>query len=208
MPTHQSFWNKAAEKYSKSPIKDMAAYEATLDRARAHLTSEMRVLEIGCGTGTTALKLADTGADITATDISENMIAIAERKRQDAGVANVAFQTATLGDDAFAHESFDAVLAFNLLHLIEGLPAALQEVHRLVKPGGLFISKTICLSEGPFFYRLVIPVMRTLGKAPYVSFFKTAELDNMIEAAGFGIIETGYYPEKSRSRFVVARKRS
>ncbi len=208
MPTAQSFWDKAAEKYAASPIKDMDAYEATLARVRAHLNAGDAVLEIGCGTGTTALKLADTGADITATDISEKMIAIAEGKRAAAGVSTVRFRQATLDNHGLGERAFDVALSFNLLHLVGDVPAALREIGKLLKPGGLFISKTACLTDSMGYLKLILPVMRLFGKAPdTVHFFRTEDLDRMIEAAGFELIETGYYPEKTRSRFIVARKR-
>jgi ubiquinone/menaquinone biosynthesis C-methylase UbiE len=202
-----AFWDKTAEKYAKAPIKDMAAYEATLARVRAHLTPETEALEIGCGTGTTALKLAGAAKYITASDISAEMIAIAQGKAASEGVLNVDFLKATLDDHPFTEEQFGAVMAFNLLHLIEDIEGALRRVHGLLKPGGLFISKTACLGDRMVLFRLLLPVMQAFGRAPYVRFFKTAELDGMIEAAGFELIETGYYPEKARARFVVARKR-
>lgn len=200
------FWDRTAAKYAKGPIKDMAAYEATLERVRAHLTPETEALEIGCGTGTTALKLAGAAKYITASDISGEMIAIAQEKAAKEGVRNVDFLQATLDEHPFAEEQFGAVMAFNLLHLIEDLEGALGRVRGLLKPGGLFVSKTVCLAELTPLFRVMLPVMQAVGRAPYVRFLKTAELDAMIEAAGFTIIETGYYPEKSRSRFVVAKK--
>lgn len=203
----KNFWDRAAAKYAKSPVKDMAAYEATLERVRAHLTPDMEALEIGCGTGTTALKLAGAVKNLTATDISTEMIGIAEEKAQNENAQNVRFTQTTLDTHPFAAEAFDAVMAFNLLHLIEDLPAALSAVRGLLKPGGLFISKTPCLAERSRLIALLVPVMRFFGKAPYVNFFDTEELDRFIREAGFEIVETGYYPEKARSRFVVARKR-
>ena len=76
MPTSEGFWNKTAEKYAATPIKDMASYEETLTRTRGYLGPEDNVLELGCGTGTTALKLAPSVAHLTGSDISEGMIAI------------------------------------------------------------------------------------------------------------------------------------
>lgn len=208
MVSSETFWDKAAEKYAASPIKDMDAYEATLARVRAYLKPGDKALEIGCGTGTTALKLADTGADITATDISGKMTAIAETKRAEAGVSNVRFVQATVDRHRFEPGAFDAVLAFNLLHLLGDAPAALGEIGRLVKPGGLFISKTACLADRMGYLKMILPVMKLFGAAPAdVQFFKTEELDALIEAAGFDFVERGFYSEKTRSRFVVARKR-
>lgn len=202
----ETFWDRSAEKYAKSPVRDEEAYAATLERVRVHLPAEANALEVGCGTGTTALKLAPDVARLVATDISAKMIAIAEEKRRAADADNVSFQQATLEDHSFDDGAFDVVFAFNFLHLHADIPAALSEIHRLLKPGGLFFSKTVCLKEWKSLFPLLIPVMQLIGKAPYVKSLNSDALDGMIADAGFDIVETGYYPEKSRSRFVVARK--
>ena len=75
------FWDRTSRKYAASAILDRAGYERTLDRTRALLGSGDRVLELGCGTGTTALLLADDVQHYLATDISAGMIAIANEKR-------------------------------------------------------------------------------------------------------------------------------
>ena len=75
------FWDRTSRKYAKAAISDQAGYERTLERTRALLGPDDRVLELGCGTGTTALRLAGDVQSYCATDISAEMIAIAEKKR-------------------------------------------------------------------------------------------------------------------------------
>jgi len=202
----ESFWDRAAAKYARSPIKDMEAYEKTLARVRANLKADDHVLEVGCGTGSTALLLADAVREITASDVSSAMIEIAKGKAADQKIANVTFVHATPFDDALGATAYDAVLAFNLLHLLEDLPAAIRRLRDLVGPGGLFISKTPCLSEKKGFLRPVISLMRLFGAASYVNFFSIKTLEEEIAKAGFDIVETGDYPPSAPSRFIVARK--
>lgn len=208
-----TFWDKVAEKYAKSPVKDEAAYEQTLARVRAHLTTQDRVLELGCGTGTTALKLAGDAGEILATDISPAMIDVGRTKAAEAGVGNVAFQVAAPGDASLKTGGpYNVVMAFNLLHLLADLPGAMVEIAELVRPGGLFISKTFCRPErgqGNLEYyvtRAALPVMQMVGKAPFVAFMDVDVLEGAVRQAGFEIIETGNYPEKPPRRFLVARK--
>ena len=81
MPANSShFWDRMARKYAASPIKDMQGYERTIDHARRYLKATHVAYEFGCGTGTTALKLAPAVARLVATDISAEMIAIAREK--------------------------------------------------------------------------------------------------------------------------------
>ncbi|WP_416896197.1 MAG: class I SAM-dependent methyltransferase [Minwuia sp.] len=170
MTTAAAFWDKVAAKYAKSPVKNVRAYEQTLERTRSYLGPEARVLEIGCGTGTTALKLADAAGHITATDISGEMIVIAEAKRLTEGVSNVEF--ATTDSRAAGEGGYDAVLAFNLLHLLEDPAATVRHAREMLKPGGVFISKTMCLAEASVMFRPMIFIMQLLGKAPHVGFFR------------------------------------
>ena len=76
-----AFWDKAAEKYAKSAIADPDAYEYTLGRTRTYLKPTDNVLELGCGTGSTALVLASDVAKISAVDISKGMLEIARGNR-------------------------------------------------------------------------------------------------------------------------------
>ncbi len=207
MAGSRTFWDKAAAGYAKSPIKDEASYERTLARTRAHLSRDDDVLELGCGTGTTALKLADGARHILATDISAKMIEIAESKAREQSISNVEFVVATADDVRLDGRTFDAVLAFNMLHLLDDLEATLQRVAVLVRPGGLFISKTVCLAGQRWYMKPMVSVMQAFGKAPYVRFLGIDELDGAVENAGFEIIETGVDPGKMSRRFIVARRR-
>ena len=201
------FWDGIAEKYAKSPIEYMEGYEASLERTRSYLKPSDHVLEVGCGTGSTALLLAENVAHITATDLSANMIKIGIDKARSQNIKNVTFAIADVLNPAIDDGPYDVVLALNLLHLLEDLPAGIKRIHSLLKPEGIFISKTITRfgSGTPIKYRLMklaLPLMQAIGKAPYVNFMGTKELDDVILAGGFEIIETGAYP----TRYIVARK--
>jgi ubiquinone/menaquinone biosynthesis C-methylase UbiE len=200
------FWDEHADGYAKKPIKNVESYHETLERTRKHLSASDHVLELGCGTGTTALLLAPCVKHIRASDISSRMIAIAREKAATQGVCNVRFERATPFDDDLEKGAFDAVLAFNLLHLLEDVPGAVRRVHELLKPGGSFVSKTICLAEQSRLWRPVLAVARSLGLAPSVHCLKVAELEDMITRNGFELIESGFHPRSPPSRFLVARR--
>ena len=206
MQDAETFWDKAAEKYAKSPIKNMPAYRQTMERTRSHLRKTHDVLEVGCGTGSTALLLAKSVNHITASDISSNMIGIAKYKASTQGVQNVRFMHENLLENKHEEGSFDVILAFNLLHLLKDRRAAVRRIHDLLKPGGLFISKSVCLAEKIGLLRLLVYAMQKLGRAPHVDFLKIQDLDDTIANGDFQIIETGLYPSSPPSRFVVAKR--
>ncbi len=141
------FWDRSSRKYARSAIADQAGYERTLDRTRALLGSGDRVLELGCGTGTTALRLASGVQDYLATDVSAGMIAIAGEKHVAGPIPALVFRTATA--ETLAHDStrFNAVLGFNYLHLVRDVPGTLRRIHALLAAEGLFISKTPCVGD-------------------------------------------------------------
>ena len=206
MPDAARFWDKLADKYSKKPVKDMENYNKTLDCTKKHLSVGDEVLEVGCGTGTTALRLAPVVNQITATDISSRMIGIAREKAMAQGVGNVRFDQATLFHEELERGSFDAVMGFNFLHLLEDIHGGVHRVNELLKPGGLFISKTVCLAEQSRLWSLLLAVMKPLGLAPHVTCLKVDKLEDIITSTGFEIIETGFYRPSPPSRFIVARK--
>lgn len=203
--TDAKFWDKIADKYAASPIKNMDAYEQTMEHTRAYLSTDQDVLEVGCGTGSTALLLAPNVKHMTATDISKRMIEIGEGKARDQGVENVTFRQAPLPDETLTPESYDTILCYNTLHLVTDLPATLSSLRSALKPGGVFISKTVCLAEQTRLWAIPIFLMRLIGKAPYVNMMTFDGVEQAISAEGLEIIETGVYPAPF-SRFVVAKK--
>ena len=202
------FWDRTSRKYARSAMADQAGYERTLDRTRALLGSGDRVLELGCGTGTTALRLAGDVQDYLATDISAGMIAIANEKHAAGPIPALVFRTATaeaLTPDA----AYNAVLGFNYLHLVRDLPGTLRRIHALLAAEGLFISKTPCVGDMNPLIRLALPAMRAIGMAPYAGVFRAADLSRHIRAAGFDILATENHATKGNDNrpYIVARKR-
>lgn len=202
------FWDGIARKYATAPIKDMPGYERSLECTQHLLDNSDTVLEIGCGTGTTALKLARFVFRIVGSDVSKEMVAIAREKAAALGCQNSEFTVAAAERSPGSDGSYDAVLAFNLLHLISDRPSTLACIHRLLKPGGLFISKTPCLLEMNPLIRVAVPLMRFVGKAPFVSLFAAPALEAEIAGAGFVINERERHGtgRKDARIFIVARK--
>lgn len=99
------FWDRASRRYAKARIGDERGYERTLERTRALLAPEARVLELGCGTGSTALRLADGVARYLATDISEKMIGIAQDKHAQGPIPGLEFRVATAESIAAEREA-------------------------------------------------------------------------------------------------------
>lgn len=199
------FWDRIADRYAAKPVSNEAAYLKKLGMTQALMRPDMDVLEIGCGTGSTALAHAPHVRSIISTDLSQRMIEIAEAKAADAGAGNVAFRQAPVEALGLADASFDMVLALNLLHLVRDRDGAICDVYRMLKPGGIFVSSTACIGDGMAFFKLIAPIGRALGLIPHVGIFRETVLRAGLARAGFEI-ETSWRPRSRDSAFIVARK--
>jgi len=208
MTADAAFWDQIAEKYARDPIKDMRSFEYTLERTRSFLNAGSRVLEVGCGTGTSALLLARSARRIAACDVSEAMIRIARQKLEVPDAPqNVTFEVAPISREHLPVGTFDVVTAFNVLHLVRDLDEALAAVAGRVRPGGFFISKTPCLADSSFLLlKPVVAMMARMGKAPQVLFLTRRTLQARIRAQGFQLIEVGDFPRRPPRHFIVARR--
>lgn len=203
------FWDRMAERYARQRLANPEAFERKIEITRGLITPQSTVLDIGCGTGSLALRLASGAAEVHGLDFSNEMIRIANDKARAQQVGNVRFHAGPFDDsfNAFADGELDGVCAYSLLHLLADRAAALQRIHRLLKPGGFFVSSTVCLRESRIPFAALLRVMRWLGKAPsVVSLLSRRDIVDDIRQAGF--VELSQ-PEVGAGRmigFVVAMK--
>ncbi len=102
----------------------------------------LRVLDVGCGAGLATEPLARMGADVVGIDPSGENIAAARLHAAEGGLA-IDYRATTAEDLAAAGESFDAVLALEVVEHVTDVPAFVATCGALVKPGGLMIASTI-----------------------------------------------------------------
>lgn len=197
------FWNLIAKSYFKKPIKDNEAYQIKLKTTQEYLHRDMDVLEIGCGTGGTALTHAPHVRHIRATDVASRMIEIANTQKIKHGVTNVDFDQATLDDVVREDNRYDAVLALSVLHLLEDPQTAISQIKSVLKPQGVLVANTPCLTGklGP-----MGPVLRLghfIGLLPRINSFSENELTTWLERKGFKIVHH-WQPQNSDSVFTIA----
>ncbi len=204
--THSSaFWDKVAERYSKKPVVDEAAYQEKLRITREYFRPDMEVLEIGCGTGSTAVAHAPFVKHVRATDISSRMIEIAAAKAAAQEVDNISFDVGAIDDLNIADQSVDAVLALSVLHLVEDRDEVIATVHRMLKKDGVFVTSTVCLGESMKILKFIGPIGRSLGLMPMFKVFTPQELADSLIAAGFAL-DYQWQPGRGKAMFIVAKK--
>jgi len=206
MDQSAKFWDKIAERYSQQPIADEAAYQKKLQVTREYFQPDMEVLEFGCGTGSTAITHAPYVKHIQAIDISSKMIAIAQGKAEANNVANVTFKRSTIDEFSVSDQTLDAVLGLSILHLLDNKEEVIAKIHRMLKPGGIFVTSTVCLGDTMMrFLKLIVPIGKFFGLMPLVEVFTTKELEYSFTDAGFQI-DYQWQPGKGKAVFIVAKK--
>lgn len=104
----------------------------------------MHVLDAGCGTGNFSMKMAALGATVDGIDLSEPMIAYAKKKAAASPYAEqLRFHVGDLYTLPFPDNTFDAVLSMAAFEFIHDDLRALNEMMRVVKPGGRVLIGTI-----------------------------------------------------------------
>ena len=181
------FWDGLAEGYAAKPVDDPEAFERKIALARARIREDDLVLNIGCGTGSLSLRLADTGARLHGLDLSPEMIRIARAKVADAGVSNVEMHVGPFDEtfDRFAEGTLDVVMGWSILHLLPKRTDAIAQMFRLLKPGGQLITSTVCLANSFMPLNALVALMRMFGKAPWVGSLSTEDLMEELQDAGF-----------------------
>lgn len=107
------------------------------------ITPGMRILELGCGTGdmwVRHLDLLSGGTHLTLTDFSAGMLETARKNLP--GREDIAFQVVDIQDIPFPDGAFDMVIANMMLYHVLDLRKGLDEVRRVLKPGGKFYCAT------------------------------------------------------------------
>lgn len=171
-------------RYALPPHEDWVR-QALVERVAG---SPRRILDLGCGTGSTTLHLkrAFPSAEVVGLDLSPHMLIVAEQKAREARLA-IAFRHGAAEATGYADQSFDVVTASLLFH--ETPPAIaqaiLREGFRLLQPGGQVLILDGCqstLREAAW--------LTDIFEEPYIKDYAAGSTDAWMGAAGFDAIRT------------------
>jgi len=201
-----TFWDKRSMRYDKNIKKHDSLYEKTIDSTKSLLTNSDVVLDFACASGEMSLDIAPHVKRIHGIDLSLKMIELANQKANDLNVENIKFNQIDVFDQRLESNSFSAILAFNIFHLVDETPKVLARLNDLLAPGGLLISQTPCLGERGRFFKLMISLVQKLGLAPTIRSLRIPELESLVSGNNFEIFETKVWDEKFAVQWIVARK--
>ena len=205
MDKSAKFWDRLAKRYSKQPIADEASYQKKIQITHEYLKPDMEVLELGCGTGSTVIIHSPHVKHIRAIDISSKMIEIAQDKADKKKIDNITFETLAIDNLTVQEQQLDVVLALSVLHLLENKEAVIANIYKMLKPGGIFISSTMCLGDTMRWLKMIIPIGKLLGLMPLVKFFTKDQLKTSLIDAGFDI-DHYWHPSKGKAVFIASKK--
>ncbi len=144
----KKFWDRFADKYDSFIDKTAnSAYHTIIEKLRYDLLKNSKVLDIGTGTGIIPFSVYNKVSCITAIDISPKMIDMAKQKLQLSKIDNINFLVQDSYNLEFPDNTFDIVIASNIMHLLNLPETCLKEVKRVLKNDGLFIAPTFCVGE-------------------------------------------------------------
>jgi len=189
-----SVWLKVAEQRNR-----MMAAATERMFAQAGVREGARVLDVGTGTGDTALMLAHrvgpTG-EVLATDMAPAMVSAAATAARESGFANVKTSVMDLAAPLGDVGVFDAVVARCVLMFVEGLPDALSRIRGALRPGGRFAAIVWAELEANPFNAIPIAAVRNRREMPTpppelvkaFSLSSAPDLQRTFEGAGFGSV--------------------
>ena len=213
MDKTKKFWDRASKNYDRTEERFEKIHSKTRENTKKYLNATNTVLDNGCATGTASCELAHLVEDIHAIDISPEMIELAKAKGVSNEIENVSFVQGTIFDESLESESFDVVLAFNMLHTIPNPQNIVKRIHEVLKPDGLFISVTPCMQEKKSvlvgMQIFVFRILSRVGLVPILfEFYRSSDVDGLIDAESFHTIESEKIFQGATSYFVAAKKSS
>ncbi len=211
MKKTQKFWDKQAARYDYSERQFEAVFKDVIAKTKEHLNSNDTVLDFGCATGTKTLELVDGIQHIHGLDISTEMINAALKKKNESGIKNISFSQGTIFDNHLEKASFDIIVSYGVIHLLDDSEKVVQRIHELLKPGGLFISTTACLQDKMALKNklefLAYLLIKKLGLFPlHLNIFRTSDVEKLISSQNFSLVTAEKIFHGITISFIVASK--
>lgn len=190
----RNFWERKAPQYDRVTTGVFGRpLPRVLELTASAVSGAETVLEVAAGTGLITAAIAPHVRQVVATDYADGMLAILRERMQSAGISNVEATARDIYALGYPPDSFDVVVAANVLHLVPDLERALDALCHVLRPGGTLITPTFVHDETALAWVASRVLANVLGQ-PMHRRFTTASLRRALETRGLRIARAETIP--------------
>lgn len=184
-------YNKITKIYADYTFHKLMQFQ--LNKFISMLPKKAKILDVGCGSGRDARYFKEFGLDVTAIDISDNMLEEAKKRAK-----GIKFEKMDMLNMSFENNSFDGVWIMATLSDItkEDSPKFLKDINRILKDNGVLY---IAVKEGKG--EKIIKKEKYNNLERFYCYYTQEELGNLLRETGFEIVNT-IASEDKKTRWV------
>lgn len=199
------FWNRFAKYYDRFMSRTyQTQYKDILKMMEDELGKDKTVLEIGTGTGNIAINISSHTKKVIACDLSSNMIELAKEKAHAKEIENISFSVQDAYSPDFPENSFDVVVACNMLHVVHEPEKVLSSIRRVLRQDGVLIAPTYCHGQNPS-SRMVSKIMSIVGFRAYKR-WSVESLQAFFMEQGYIVIKKSLVKSTPPLLYIVCKK--
>lgn len=157
------FWDNIAAVYDIAESINGNVYNKMTELVKILVPKGAEVLDCAAGTGSLSVTAAEKAHKVVCTDLSENMLFRARKKAKRYGADNIVFEKRNIFELCDKDDTYDCVIAGNVLHLLDNPQGAVRELCRVAKSGGKVIVPTFTWENKEHF---LVKMYRLIGFKP------------------------------------------
>lgn len=203
----RTFWDNIAGLYDLAERTNGRAVRGMAAEVAHRLPENTDFLECAAGTGELSLAAAPFVRQVVCTDLSLPMLDRARRKAVRRGLTNIEFQQRDLFYLPDGDETYGAVCAGNVLHLLDRPDEAVAELWRVTAPGGVLLLPTFLTGESGPLMNILVALYRLLGFRQKHTFTRQS-YRAFFESLGLPLAEVAVIPGRMPVGLAVLRKPS
>lgn len=199
-----SFWDKVAGIYDITESLNGKVYKAMLRGVKQIVPEGAKVLDCAAGTGELSIAASEKAESVVCTDLSLAMLERARKKCAKLGIENITFEERDIFHMSDEDETYDIVMAGNVLHLVDNPEEAVKELYRVTKKGGKLILPTFVHKNAGT--KALIDIYKKFGFNP-ASDFTAETYSRMLNDCKLGPVKVTFVDGLIPLAFAVMKKR-